>query len=103
MTTIVMPDGERGEAEVLHLSPRGLYAVVKLAGTPHKGTVGVFHVSSGKRATRPQHLDQVRTQKVARAVADALDEYDPVTDDGTLRVLVEEYRGHLDTLVKELS
>lgn len=101
-TTIVMPDGERAEAEVLHVSPRGLYFVAKLAGTPHKGTIGVFHEGTGKRAERPAVFDKVRTQKVAKALADDLDAYDPVAPDGTLRVTAEDYHAHIDELIAAL-
>lgn len=97
--TILLPDGTTALAAVLHLSPRGTFASVKLAGTPHKGTVDVFHVGTGKRATPPRHFDKVRARKAAAALADGLDVYDPVTDDGTLRVNRDEYHAHVDALL----
>ena len=103
MIDIVLPDGALAPAEVLHLSPRGLYAAVKLTGTPHKGTVDAFHVGTGKRATPPNHFDSVRTQKVARELADDLDEFDPVEVDGTLRLPAAEYHAHVDAFVAGLS
>jgi len=102
VTTIVLPDGERTEATVLHVSPRGLYFVAKLSGTPHKGTVDVFHEGTGKRATPPRHFDKVRSQKVAAALADDLDTYDPVAPDGTMKVTVEEYHAYIDELMDAL-
>lgn len=100
---ILMPDGTTGDAAVLHLSPHGTYAVVKLTGTAHKGTVDVFHTGTGKRATPPRHFGAVRTQKVAHALADSLDAYDPVHEDGALRVTVGEYHAHLDAFVAALG
>lgn len=96
---IILPDGTTGEATVLHTSPRGKYAAVKLTGTPHKGTVDVFHVGTGKRATPTRLFDKVRSQKTAKALADALDDYDPVDPDGALRVTAEEYHTRYDELV----
>ncbi|SDH51442.1 hypothetical protein [Microbacterium sp. 77mftsu3.1] len=90
------------EAEAVHMSPRGLYAAVKLTGTDHKGTVDVFHVGTGKRATPPRWWQQVRTATAAKTLADQLDEFDPVEDDGTLRVTREEYHTRYDQLVKAL-
>lgn len=98
--TIILPDGTTGTAEVLHTSPRGTYAAVKLTGTPHKGTVDVFHTGTGKRAT-PTHLfDKVRTQKTAKALADTLDDLDLVDENGTLRTLAPaEYHSRFEELV----
>lgn len=97
---IIMPDGTAGKAPVLHTSPHGTYAAVKLAGTAHKGTVDVFHTGTGKRATPTRLFDKVRSQKTAKALADALDEYDPVDADGGLRVTAEEYHARYDELVE---
>lgn len=102
MTSIMMPNGERSEVDVLHTSPRGLYVVAKLTGTPHKGTVDVFHAGTGKRATPPRHFDKVRAQKVAKALADDLDAYDPVAPDGTLRATAQEYHAHIDEVLSTL-
>lgn len=101
--TIVLPDGTAGAATVLHMSPRGTYAAVKLTGTPHKGTVDVFHVGTGKRATPTRLFDKVRAQKTAKTLADLLDEYDPVDTDGSLRVTPEEYHERYDELVAAAS
>lgn len=97
--SIIMPDGTNGTATVLHASPRGTYASVKLSGTPHKGTVDVFHVGTGKRATPTRLFDKVRTQKVAKELADALDEYDPVDSDGNLRIPAADYHAKYRELV----
>ena len=96
---ILLPDGTTTAVPVLHLSPNGTFAAVKLAGTAHKGTVDVFHVATGKRATPTRLFDKVRTQKIAKALADALDEYDPVTPDGQLLVPRGEYHERYDGLV----
>lgn len=101
--TIVLPDGTTGAAEVLHTSPRATYATVKLTGTAHKGTVDVFHVGTGNRATPTRLFDKVRTQKVAKALTDLLDEYDPVAPDGMSKVTAEEYHQRYDELVAAAS
>lgn len=98
---IVMPTGEREMATVLHLSPSGTYAVVKLAGTSHSGTVDVFNVGTGKRATPPRHFPFVRMKTIAIALAADLDAYDPVDADGELRVAREEYHAHFDAFVRD--
>lgn len=103
MTQIMLENGELADAKVLHVSPRGLYFVAKLTGTGLKGTVDVFHEGTGKRATPPRHFSKVRTQAVARAVADDLDVYDPVAPDGTLRVTREEYHAHFDELIDAIG
>jgi hypothetical protein len=100
---IVIADGDPVPAEVLHLSPSGTFAVVKLTGTPHKGTVDVFHVGTGKRATPIRHFPVVRTKTIAIALADALDEFNPVEADGTLRVAREEYHRRVDEIVRALT
>ena len=101
--TIILPDGTTGSATVLHTSPRGTYAAVKLAGTSHKGTVDVFHVGTGKRATPTRLFDKVRTQKVAKALADELDTFDPVDTDGVLRIPAADYHAKYDELVAALT
>lgn len=100
---IVMPDGATGPAEVLKFSPCETFAVVKLTGTPHKGTVDAFHVGTGKRATPPRHFATVRNRTAANAAADFLDELGAVSDDGTLRIPREEYHAHFDTFAKGLN
>jgi hypothetical protein len=102
-TDIVTPTGALATVEIIHTSPRGTYAAVKLAGTRHRGTVDVFHVATGKRATPPRHFAAVGTQKVAKALADDLDAYDPVNPDGTLRVERDAYHQHIDDFVKGLA
>lgn len=100
---ILLPDGTTTAVSVLHLSPNGTYAAVKLAGTPHKGTVDVFHVGTGKRATPTRLFDKVRTQKIAKALADLIDELDPVDPTGTLRIPREEYHRRYEELVTAQS
>lgn len=100
---ILLPDETMTAVAVLHLSPRGTFAAVKLTGTPHKGTVDVFHVGTGKRATPTRLLDKIRTQKTAKALADLLDEFDPVDSAGTLRIPREEYHSRYEELVTRLS
>lgn len=98
--TIILPDGTTGTAEVLHTSPRGTYAAVKLTGTPHKGTVDVFHTGTGKRATPTRLFDKVRTQKTAKTLADTLDELDLVDETGNLRgITPPEYHSRYNELV----
>lgn len=97
---IVVSDGSRETRPVLHTSPRGTFVVADLRGSSTKGTVDVFHVGTGKRATPKRHFDHVRNRTVAKALADWLDEQEFVNDDGSLRVDRAEYHRAFDEWVK---
>lgn len=68
------------------ISEHGDYVVTDLRGSSLKGTIGVFHVGTGKNAVPPRHADAVRSQKSAKAVAEWLNIQHPVDQEGNLLV-----------------
>jgi hypothetical protein len=104
MTTtvsVVTLTGAREDRPALLVSPSGTFAAVDLRGSDLKGTVDVFHVHTGLRATPPRHFSKVGNQKTAKALAAWLDELDPVEDDGTLKIERDEYHRAFGEWIKE--
>lgn len=98
---IVLKDGSRETRPVLFVSPSGTFAAVDLRGSEAAGTVDVFHVGTGLRATPPKHFAAVGKQKTAKALAAFLDGLDPVDDEGVLKIDRAEYHRQFDAWVKE--
>lgn len=99
--SVVNETGGREDVKRLLLSPRAKFAVADLRGSTLKGTVDVFHVGTGLRATPPRHFAAVGKQKIAKALAAFLDELDPVENDGSLKIERAEYHREFDAWVKE--
>jgi hypothetical protein len=95
-------DGSHMTLPVLHFSPHRTFAVVDLRGSTHKGTVDVFHVPTGKRATPPRHIAAVSKRATCVQLADWLDDLDPVDDIGQLRIPRDEYHSRFTGWVRAL-
>lgn len=89
--SIVTGTGERADQPVLHLSASKTFAVASLKNSGLVGAMDVYHVGTGLRATPPKFQTKTRAKKSAVAFADFLDDMNPVTDDGTLRIEREEF------------
>ncbi|WP_433673804.1 hypothetical protein [Microbacterium gorillae] len=101
LATVTGPNGAIATLPVLHVSPRGTFAVVDLRGSDHRGTVDVFHVGTGKRATPVRHFESIRTRSVCVRLADWLDLLDPVDHQGELKIGRLEYHQAFDAWVRE--